>query len=340
MTEPASIHSIAFIGTRGHTNTLLRELAARSDLKMVGVAHGGSGDSCAYLADWAHQHGHAPEQFDADWQSMLEQTSPHIVVVAGPLELHADMTIAAVERRIHVIVEKPAALTRDQLDRLERACMAHPQVQVAGMMFTRYTLGFYTARQMIAAGAIGTVRLIESRKTYKMGKRPAWSHERGTYGGSIPWIGSHAIDWTDFLTGLPCRRVFASHSARHNGGFGTLESTALIHLTLADEVFASVAIDVLRPQSASSHGDDWARVVGTTGVMEVRPTSVKLLREGETALVDQPVACDRSPLDDFVRGVRGERASLISTTDTLRLTDACLRALASADEARMIEFDE
>ncbi|HMO26762.1 MAG TPA: Gfo/Idh/MocA family oxidoreductase, partial [Tepidisphaeraceae bacterium] len=220
-----------------------------------------------------------------------------------------------------------------------RVCKAHPRVQVAGMMFTRYSPGFYTARQLIASGALGGVRLIESRKTYKLGNRPSWVRRWEAYGGSIAWIGSHAIDWTDFLAGLPMRRVYASQSSRHNAGFGTMETSALIHLTLDGATFASVAIDVFRPQSAATHGDDWARVVGTAGVLEIRPMSVHLLTESDTAPVARQVACDRMPLDDFVRATRGERPGLIGTEDTLRLADACLRAVRSADEGRVIDFD-
>ena len=46
-----------------------------------------------------------------DWQKMLEQTMLDAVVICTPNNMHAESTIAALERGLHVLVEKPMALT-------------------------------------------------------------------------------------------------------------------------------------------------------------------------------------------------------------------------------------
>src|SRR5438093_2838580 len=117
---------------------------------------------------------------------MLDRAKPDMVVVCGPFEMHATMCVDAIERGIHVLSEKCVALTAQDLDRLRKACAASPQVHLAGMMFSRYTPGFYTAHAMIDSGAIGEVRLFNARKSYKLGKREAYYHHRHTYGGTIP----------------------------------------------------------------------------------------------------------------------------------------------------------
>jgi predicted dehydrogenase len=328
------------IGTRGHQNTVLRELPNLPDVRVVGVAHGGSGDTCDPLVAWCRQNGHDAADFGDRWLAMLDELRPDAVVVAGPFELHATMCAAAVERGIHVLTEKTAALTHADLDALAAACRAHPDVHLAGMMFARYMPGFYTASRLIADGAIGEVRLIEARKSYKMGRRAAFYRRRETYGGTIPWVGSHAIDWVMWYAGESAfRSVYATHSALPAGEHGAMETTALCHFALGDRgLAASVAIDVMRPDTAATHGDDWARVVGTGGVLEVRPTHLRLINGKDYGDAGVPVACDRKPFADFVAHAEGRGTALVTVDDTLRLTEACLRARDSADQGRAVAF--
>jgi predicted dehydrogenase len=304
-------------------------------MQLVGVAHGG--DDASPILKWSHQNGHQPEEHQ-DHLTLLEKTQPDVVVVCGPFERHAEMGADAIERGIHVLTEKPVALALDELDRLRLVCAKHPDIHFAGMMFSRYTPGFHTAWRMVSEGAIGQLRMIDARKSYKLGKRDSYYHNRETYGGTIPWIGSHAIDWIMWLTGKPFVSVFASHSTAHNDGNGSMERSALCHFQLAEEIFASVSIDVFRPSSALSHGDDWIRIVGTDGVIEATPDSLTLTNAHHDGSKPVSVSCSRNFLRDFVDHVDGRRPALITARDTLDLTQACLLARQSADESRIVNF--
>ena len=332
------IEKVAMIGTRGHFKTVLREMEAMPSLRLVAITDGGGGDSLAPIETWCRKHGHAPRTFD-DHRALLESSRPDVLVVCGPFEAHAGMCIDAIERGVHVITEKPAALTLSELDAIAAACERNPAVLVAGMMFSRYNPGFWTAKQLVVSGAIGDVRLMNARKSYRLGKRDPHYHARETYGGTIPWVGSHAIDWVMwFADAHAFQRVYATHSDRDNGGNGTMERSALCHFTLAGERFASVSVDVFRPENAPTHGDDWIRVVGTAGVLEARPNSVTLINTESDGSKPVSVGCDRSFLGDFVDHVEGRAAAPIDTHSTLKLTRACLLARQSADEGRPVEF--
>jgi predicted dehydrogenase len=230
------------------------------------------------------------------------------------------------------------ALTPAELESLNGVCRQHPAVHLAGMMFSRYTPGFYTAWKLIRDGAVGEVRHVDARKSYKLGARPAYYAARETYGGTIPWVGSHAIDWVLWFYGQTARltSVHATHSTVGNGGNGTMEATAACLFQLEAGRTASVSIDYLRPADAPSHGDDWARVVGTRGVMEVRPESVVIA--GEPAPWE--VSCPLTPVADFLDHVDGTRRSILDASQTLALTEACLLARRAADEGRTIGFPQ
>lgn len=329
---------LAMIGTRGHYDAVLGELPRLPGVRLAGVAAGSCDDSGEPIVKWCSENGYSPTVM-RDWRAMLDVVRPDVVVVCGPFEFHAAMCVDAIRRGIHVMVEKPAALTLEDLAAVHGALRARPEVHLAAMMFSRYTPGFYTAWHLIRDGAVGDVCLMNARKSYKLGKRPAYFHDRATYGGTIPWVGSHAIDWVLWLGGRKVKSVYATHSAAHNAGCGTMERSALCHLALCDGRAASVSIDLFRPDAASTHGDDWIRIVGTRGVMEVRPASVTLVNGDNDGTTPVPVSCDRAPVQDFIDHVIGRREALIDGEATLDTTMACLLARQSADESRVISID-
>ena len=53
-----------------------------------------------------------------DWREMLEELRPDAVHVCTPHDLHADMTVAALERDIHVLCEKPLCIRREDIERV------------------------------------------------------------------------------------------------------------------------------------------------------------------------------------------------------------------------------
>ncbi len=56
-----------------------------------------------------------------DWREMLEKEKPDAVHICTPHYLHTEMACEALERGIHVYLEKPTSITEEELDRLLRA---------------------------------------------------------------------------------------------------------------------------------------------------------------------------------------------------------------------------
>jgi len=335
-----ALQRLAMIGARGHTNYVLDALPRLPQVQVVGVSDGAADDSAAPLVQWCKSNGHEPAVFD-DYRKMLDTVRADAVVVCGPFELHAQMSIDAIERGLHVFAEKPIALTLDDLARLRTAHNAHPQVHIAGMMGIRYDPGFFTAWKLIKQDAIGDVRLINARKSYKLGKRPAYYHDRATYGGTIPWVGSHAIDWAMWMCGHKLESIYATHSSEHNDSNGTMERAAQVQLGFCKGRSASISIDVFRPASAPSHGDDWIRIVGTTGVIEARNRSLTLINEANNGTQPVDAQSDRQVFVDFVDHIDGKRPALIDAAQTFALTEVCLLARDSADQGgQVIRIEE
>ncbi len=329
---------LCMIGNRGgHDKHVWDGLAQLPHVRVVGIASGAPEDDVTPWLRRCDALGFTPEVF-SDYRQMLDQLLPDVVSVCGPFELHAEMSAEALRRGIHVFCEKPVALTLEQLAMVKTAYAASSGLHLATIMNLRYDPAFYTAWRAVRDGAIGTVRLINTQKSYRLGRRDAYYHDRVTYGGTIPWVGVHAFDWIYWYSAQAFTSVYATHSTQYNQGNGDLEMSALCHFMLTHEVFASASLDYLRPATAPTHGDDRVRVMGTDGAIEVRDGKVYLINtetEGEAIL---PVACEKQIFQDFVEHVEGKTTALLTADDVFAVTEACLLARQSADEGRMVVF--
>ncbi len=327
---------LCMIGVRGHNNYVLSGLPL-TDVSVDGLCTAAEGDDARGLVSKCRDLGHEPRVWDQPAE-MLDAVRPELVSIAGPFHRHAEICVEAFRRGIHVFCEKPVALTLDELEEVAEA-RESAGVHFAAMMGLRYDPAFHTAWRRVREGAVGEVRLLNARKSYRLGRRAPFYQERATYGGTIPWVGSHAVDWIRWYTsGKSFRSVYATHSAAHNRGHGELEVSALCHFTLEDDVYASVSIDYLRPDAAPSHGDDRLHIVGSEGVLDVLGGEVVLIGAGGDGEQRLETSCDRQIFPDFVAAAPGRSQALLGPEDAIEMTRACLLARESADSGRIVSF--
>jgi predicted dehydrogenase len=327
---------VVIIGCSGHYSYALEDIKNDRDASVAGIAPGSEGEDMSAVYQEVCNLGYTPRLFD-DYISMLDEVKPDIAVINCFFGHHARVTMQVLKREIHAFVEKPVATTFEELEELKDS-YSRSGAHLAAMFGIRYYPHFYTAWNMVRDGTVGQIRLMNAQKSYKLGRRNEFYKIRSTYGGTIPWVGSHAIDWLYWFSGEKFESVFASHSARYNRGHGELEVSALCHFTLSNQVFGSVSIDYLRPQKAPTHDDDRLRVVGTKGILEVRNGKVFLMNDEIDGIREIPLQSKRSMFLEFIEQVRGQGECLISAQDSFYVTEACLKARQSADEEKAILF--
>ncbi|WP_238480578.1 Gfo/Idh/MocA family protein [Anaerocellum diazotrophicum] len=250
---------------------------------------------------------------------------------------NSELAIEAMERGIHVYMEKPVALSIEELEEL-KSVWKQTKVKLSSMLGLRYTPHFWTAYKLINENKIGRIRLIHAQKSYKLGMRPDFYKQRRTYGGTIPWVGIHAIDWIYWLSGKKFKSVFARHSKLYNNDHGELEATAFCSFVMEDEIFATVNIDYLRPNDAPTHDDDRIRVVGTNGIIEVINGKVFLINNETKGVIEVHLESPPIVFLDFINYVRGKDECLVNAEDSFYVTLSSLLARQSADENRVITF--
>lgn len=327
---------LCIIGCRGHIEYVLSDLPTLPEVDVVAVSAGEKDFSMDRVVQSCQDAGHNPKLVD-DYSEMLANFKPDVVCVDGPFLQHAAMSMEAMKNGAHVFCEKPVAFSMAELDNLTQSVIEH-NVKIGAMMGLRYDPAFYTAFQQCQAGAIGKIRMINAQKSYKLGKRAPFFHDRKTYGGTIPWVGSHAIDWVKWFSGESFKKVTALHSNTDNFKHGEMEMTSLCQFEMSNDVIASVNLDYYRPGSATSHGDDRVRVVGTEGIIEVIGSKVKLINCENDGNSYIKTSCDRTVFADFIYGLQEECECIISTEDVLEVTKASLLARESADTGQSIYF--
>lgn len=188
---------VCIVGSAGHTGYVLDGITGNSELLLAGIAPGSEAENVDRLYKSTVDQGYCPRKFD-DYVKMLEELKPDIAAVACRFSDHAKIAAQALKMGIHVFVEKPVATTLDDLEMLKEV-YRNSGCHLSAMFGIRYEPCFFAAWKAVKDGKIGTVRLMNAQKSYKLGTRSELYRRRETYGGTIPWVGSHAIDWLYWL---------------------------------------------------------------------------------------------------------------------------------------------
>ncbi|MDA0168908.1 Gfo/Idh/MocA family oxidoreductase [Solirubrobacter taibaiensis] len=145
------------------------------------------------------------ERHVATWEELFEDDSLDVVSVAVPTFLHAPITIAALERGLHVLCEKPIARTPDEAaDMVAAAAKAGRVLDVA---FNRRQRNDVQAlRRFIENGRLGQPYCTKAWWLRRSGipTMGSWFTGRETAGGGpLIDLGIHILDYALFLLGQP-----------------------------------------------------------------------------------------------------------------------------------------
>ncbi len=258
---------IDIVGGSGHYRYVLEELKNHT---LLGIAPGVIGEDLTKLKNALAKRELEAPLFD-DWKKLVKNAD--VVVVNTRPDKNAIVSTYCLERGLSVFSEKPLAVTMEQLQILGKAA-EKSKGSCSAMLGIRYSGWYRTVKK--ALPEIGDIRLINAQKSYKLGVRPDFYKKKATFGGIIPWVAIHALDWILDLTGAKVTAIGADTNNDFNSGNGDLEMTALCQLQLEGGILASVSADFFRPEGAPTHDDDRIRVVGTKGILEYMDGKVTL----------------------------------------------------------------
>jgi predicted dehydrogenase len=138
-----------------------------------------------------------------DWRAVVRQPGVDVVIVATTNDALASIAIEALGAGKHVLVEKPAARSVDELDRVADAAVRANRLVRVGFNH-RYHPALQKARELVDAGVLGDMMFVRGR--YGHGGRPGYDREwradpQIAGGGELIDQGVHLIDLARWFLG-------------------------------------------------------------------------------------------------------------------------------------------
>jgi predicted dehydrogenase len=207
----------AFIGA-------VHRMASRLDDEYELVAGALSADSKKAIAS-GKELGLAADRIYADFKAMAKAEAARpdgieVVAIVTPNHMHVPVAKAFIEAGIHVICDKPLALTLKEAKSLAPLLQKKPNLVFA---LTHNYAGYPMIRQaqaMIAAGDLGTIRVVQAEYPQDWltnaieetgQKQAAWRTDpkRSGAGGCVGDIGTHAYQLACYVSGLTLHELSA-----------------------------------------------------------------------------------------------------------------------------------
>jgi predicted dehydrogenase len=273
----------------------------------------------------------------SDYKKMLaEQKGLDAVLVAVPDFLHAEVTIAALNRGLNVLCEKPMALTIDDANRMIAASeRAHKILEIGQQM--RYTPLYEKMADLIQGGQIGTVEFASGHlyrgdwnpaswqyPNPKTGKPTIWRFLTVTTGSSLLEDGIHELDVLHWMIGSRPSRVYAT------GGNNVLKDRETIdHAIVAVDFDSGVKLSFDFSLFASAAGPISREMVliGNQGVLQPEGEKLVVRKRGT-----QPKTIE--PADSTPRAVGAKPVGTDEDSGTHREWIAFLESVRTGKQPR------
>lgn len=280
--EPARI---GVIGVGGIGKVHLAALHEQPDWRIVGITDANpeslrkAGELYPY------------KQFE-NAEVLFEQAAPEYVVVCTPHFGHAPLAIAAMERGIHALVEKPFAIQASAADEAMRV-----SVRTGcrlGVSFNMRPRALHEKlRCLLAEKAIGNLTRITMiatdwfRSMHYYRSSPWRATWRGEGGGILANQAPHDLDLLIEMAGMPCEVTAEVATVGH-----AIEVEDSVSALLT---WANGARGQLHVSTNEFPGRTMLEMVGTRGVLTLEPNRLSLLTlQGDTREISDKVADNKT----------------------------------------------
>ncbi len=218
-----------------------------------------------------------------DIEEVLRYAKPDAVVICTPNHLHEIHVVAALSAGVHVLCERPLALSLDGVERVLQAGEKYgKRVMVA--MNHRFRADVQAVRGFLAGGELGTVDMIRggwftfqpSASRQQLG----WRLRRAQAGGGAMLdLGLPLIDLGLWLAGWPIPKRITAHVV--GGGRETVEEMGMAMIVCENGLSIGVAVSWRHLGRGERF---WFEMVGRKGTAAIAP--LRLYKEVHGAPTD------------------------------------------------------
>ncbi|MGB6837904.1 MAG: Gfo/Idh/MocA family oxidoreductase [Dehalococcoidia bacterium] len=276
-----------------------------------------------------------------EYRELLARESLDLLSVAVPTGLHREVALAAIERGVPLLVEKPIAAGRSEGEEIARAAREAGVPLMVGHV-ERFNPAIQELKRRLEGGELGRVFQMHARRVGPFPKRV-----RDV--GVVLDLAPHDIDVMRFLLGSEVERVHAETERRintdqedmlsgllrfRNGAVGVLDvnwltPTKIRQLSVLGErgMFAvDYLTQELRFYENDSAGGGWPSLATLTGVSEGAMVRLKVEKR-------EPL---RVELEAFARAVMEGSPPPVGAEDALAALEVAEALVRAAQEGRVV----
>jgi predicted dehydrogenase len=236
----------------------------------------------------------------SDYRKLLsERNDIDAIVVITPSFLHAEVTIAALDRGLPVLCEKPMATTVDDANRMIEASRKSGKLLYIGFQ-KRLVPTTAKMHELAAAGEIGAIQFVSgnlfrgdwNRRSWKYndpktGVATNWRYLTFTEGSALLEDGIHELDTLNWMINSPVVRVMASGG---NNVFKQRETADHVAAIVEYESGVKLTFELCLFAPNAGPGSRRLVLIGSDGVMEPEPdknrVAIRKLSGGAVRYVD------------------------------------------------------
>jgi predicted dehydrogenase len=249
-----------------------------------------------------------------DIEDLLRYGKPDAVVVCTPNHLHEVHVTSALSAGVHVLCERPLALSVAGVEHVIAAREQAGKAVLVGLNH-RYRADTEAVRGFLAGGEFGALRAVRARWHIHrpVGPLTGWRERRQESGGGAMFdLGLPLVDLGLWLSGCPgAKRVTAVFSSRDGADAVEDSACALIRCDRGHSIFVDVSWRYIGHEEKFSF-----EVLGDAGTASLAPLAVFKEMHGTPVNVTPPEdaahrdafgASYRAEWEHFLAVIRGER---------------------------------
>jgi predicted dehydrogenase len=286
-----------------------------------------------------------------DYSEMLRVADLDIVSICTPHPLHPEQAIAAARAGKHLVIEKPVALSPEDLKRVEEAVKQN-SVRAQVCFEVRAIGHMQTIRAVLDQDLLGKVHFAEVDYFHGVGPwygQYTWNIRRDMGGSSLLTAGCHAMDVLLWFAGASPREVMSYATSSANPDFQPYEypTTTCTLIRFDDGVVGkcSSVIDCIQPYQFKVHlvgayGSVWNDKFYSSKLKGLDKTGWSAFHTRTADSGDVAHHPYRELFSDFVESVRSGKEPRFSFEQALLTHRVCYAADMSALEGRPVRLEE
>ena len=269
----------------------------------------------------------------------------HIVSICSPPNVHAEQVIKCAEAGKHIVIEKPVAMNREDVWRMQEA-VRKAGVKTVVSFVLRWNPLFETIKALLAEGALGNLFYAECDYWHWVGPHYGqyrWSRTKEAGGSSLLSAGCHAVDALRWFAG-EIVEVYGYSAAKWAGSDYEFDPHVVAAVKFANGAIGKVSssLECRTPYIFN------IELLGDQGTLRNNRLFSKKLMPGQTDYAEIPTILPDSgdvthhpfqgQIDHFVDCILQNRESHCNLDDAVKTMEVCFAIDESAATGRPVRL--